>query len=113
MQETRKSTLTVGLLAAGLLIACRVVVFGEELATVIGQGKCAKCLLKEKETCQNAIVTEEYGKRVTYYLKENDVSKKVAGQFCQKAAKLKATGTVKEVAGKKELTASKIELAKE
>ncbi|MDR3635245.1 MAG: DUF6370 family protein [Isosphaeraceae bacterium] len=79
--------------------------------TITGEGQCAKCSLKETKACQNAIVAEEDGKKVTYYLAPNAVSKKFHGNICQETKKVKATGTVKEEDGKKVLTASKIELA--
>ena len=79
--------------------------------TITGDGMCAKCELKEAKECQNAIKVKEGGKTVTYYLVQNDVSKKFHKNVCKSTEKVKATGTVKEVDGKKELTASKIELA--
>ena len=74
---------------------------------------CAKCELKESKECQNAIKVKEGGKTVTYYLVQNDVSKKFHGKVCKSIEKVKATGTVKEVDGKMELTPTKIELVKE
>ena len=79
--------------------------------TVTGMGKCAKCALKETDSCQNVIEAEENGKKVTYYLAKNDISKDFHSNICKEAKKVKATGTVKEVDGKKELTVSKISLA--
>jgi hypothetical protein len=81
--------------------------------TITGDGMCAKCELKESKTCQNAIKVKEGGKTVTYYLVHNDVSKKFHGTVCKSTEKVKATGTVKEVDGKMELTPTKIELVKE
>jgi len=43
--------------------------------TITGEGKCAKCALKETKECQNVIQTEKDGKKVTYYLAYNEVSK--------------------------------------
>jgi hypothetical protein len=80
--------------------------------TITGEGKCAKCILKETDKCQTAIQTKEDGKTVTYYLAANDISKDFHEDVCKEAKKVTATGTVKEVDGKKELTVSKIELAK-
>ena len=81
--------------------------------TVSGEGKCAKCALHEADKCQNVIETKEGGKKVTYYLAQNDVSKEFHDKICKGPQKVKAVGTVKEVDGKKELTVSKIELAKQ
>lgn len=80
--------------------------------TLTGEGKCAKCALKETKECQNVIQTEKDGKKVTYYIAQNDVSKKFHDNLCQETKKITATGTVKEVDGKMQLTAKKIELAK-
>ena len=75
--------------------------------TVTGDGQCAKCALKETKKCQNTIKTAD-GKM--YYLADNKVSKDFHEDLCKEAKKVTATGTVKEVDGKKELTVSKIEL---
>src|ERR1044071_589395 len=80
--------------------------------TVTGEGKCGKCSLKETEKCQNVIEAKEDGKTVKYYLTQNATSKEFHDNICKEAKKVTATGTVKEVDGKKELTASKIEVAK-
>jgi hypothetical protein len=82
---------------------------GKEV-TITGEGKCAKCILKETDKCQNAIQTTQDGKKVTYYLADNDVSKNFHDDLCKEAKKVTATGTVKEVDGKKELTVTKIEV---
>jgi len=83
----------------------------DKKVTISGTGKCAKCALKETDSCQNVIQTEKDGKTTTYYLAKNDVSKEFHKNICQEAKKVTATGTVKEVDGKKELTATKISLA--
>jgi hypothetical protein len=80
---------------------------------ITGEGKCAKCALKEGDKCQNVIQTKEDGKTVTYYLAKNDVSNEFHSNICKETKKVTATGTVKEVDGKKEFTATKIELAKD
>ena len=74
--------------------------------TIKGDGQCAKCSLKETKTCQNAIKTAD-GK--TYYVVHNDVSKKFHSEICSETKKVTATGTVKEVDGKQQLTVTKIE----
>jgi len=79
--------------------------------TITGEGKCGKCALKETEKCQNVIQVEEGGKKVNYYLTKNKVSNEFHDNICKESKKVTATGTVKEVDGKKEFTASKIELA--
>ena len=102
-----KKALLTALAVAALIITARA-----EDVTVTGEGQCAKCSLKEAKTCQNAIVVEKDGKKTTYYLAQNDTSKKFHPTVCSDKVKVTATGSVKEVEGKKELTVSKIEVAK-
>jgi hypothetical protein len=80
--------------------------------TITGEGKCAKCALQETDACQNAVEVEEAGKTVTYYLVQNPVSKAFHGKICKGPKKVTVTGDVKEVDGKMEITATKIDLAK-
>ena len=81
--------------------------------TITGEAKCAKCMLKETDKCQTVIQVEgKNGKTVKYYLADNDVSKAFHENVCTEAKKVTATGTVKKVDGKNELTVSKIALAK-
>ncbi|PYL01506.1 MAG: hypothetical protein DME19_01510 [Verrucomicrobia bacterium] len=101
------------LVIAGLTAALTLKARADDEKTITGEGKCAKCALKETKSCQNAIQVKEGDKTVTYYLVQNDVSKKFHENICQETKKVKATGTVKEVDGKKELTPTKIELVKE
>jgi len=85
-----------------------------ENVKVKGEGKCAKCSLKETKTCQNTITTEKDGKKVVYYLEQNAVSKKFHKNICQDDTKtIEAEGTVKEVDGKLVLTPTKIEVIEE
>jgi hypothetical protein len=84
---------------------------GKEV-TLTGEGQCAKCQLHETKTCQNTITVEEQGKKVTYYLTQNDVSKKFHGQICKAPARITATGTLKKANGKLELTPTEIDLVK-
>ncbi len=79
--------------------------------TISGTAKCAKCALHESDSCQTVIQAEKGGKKVTYYLAKNDVSKGFHKNVCQGEKQVTATGTVKEVGGKKEFTVSKIEVA--
>jgi len=83
--------------------------------TVTGEGKCAKCILKEADKCQTVIEAKEDGKTVKYYVADNEVGKKFndKGEVCEKAKNVTATCTVKEVDGKKVLTATKIKVVKE
>lgn len=110
----KRNIVTITSLAGLLLLALATPSFADEKGkevTITGEGKCAKCILKETEKCQNAIETTEHGKKVTYYLTDNKVSQDFHEDLCKEAKKVTATGTVKEVDGKKELTVSKIETA--
>ena len=78
-----------------------------------GEAKCAKCILKQTDTCQNAVQVKENGKTITYLLAKNDVSKKFHENVCTESKKVKVTGTVKDVDGKLELTPTKIDLVKD
>jgi hypothetical protein len=105
------------LLAVTVVFSGLTLAFAAEEVTITGDAVCAKCALKEQPKCQNTITTEEGGKKVTYYLTQNAVSKKAHGalKICPATkdapVKVKAVGTVKEENGKKILTASKIEAA--
>jgi hypothetical protein len=87
----------------------------KEKVTVSGDGMCAKCALKETKSCQNVIIEEKDGKKTTYYLKHEGVSKDNHSKlgFCMASkdnpVKVKATGTVEEEDGKKVMTAEKLE----
>jgi hypothetical protein len=103
----------VGFCAAVFAISLAIPSIAADEKTITGEGKCGKCALKETAKCQNVIQAKEDGKTVTYYLAKNDVSDKFHENLCKETKKVTATGSVKEVDGKKELTATKIELAKE
>ncbi len=82
----------------------------DKQVTITGEAKCAKCALHESDKCQTVIQTEnKKGKTVTYYLTANDVAKGFHDNVCQAPKKVTATGTVKKVGGKQELTVTKIE----
>ena len=92
----------------GFLIGQRVK--GEAEVEIKGQAKCAKCMLKEGDECQTVIESKgKDGKTTKYYLADNKVAKDFHESVCTEAKNVKATGTVKEVGGKKELTLAKIE----
>src|SRR3954462_78139 len=92
-----------------MAVVCTVtLVWAAEVKTISGEGQCAKCSLQETKGCQNAIVTEEGGQKVTYYLAKNDVSKAFHSKICKETKKIKATGEVKEEKGKKTLVPTEI-----
>src|SRR4051812_4779831 len=111
MKKTSLLIAIAGLIAALTLPSFAADKEGKEV-TISGEGKCAKCSLKEADKCQSVIQTQENGKPVTYYLTENKLSKDFHENVCKEPAKVNATGKVKEENGKKMLTVSKIELAK-
>ncbi len=86
----------------------------ERERTIKGEAKCAKCALKESDKCQTVIETKSRsGEAVKYYVVNNDVAKKFHDTICEEPKKVTAKGTVKTVDGKRELTLTKIEVAKE
>ena len=85
-----------------------------------GKGSCLRARHvrspKETKSCQNAVIVTKDGKKETYYLVHEGISKKSARQlgFCQASkdnpVKVKITGTVeKKDDGKLHFTATKIE----
>jgi|SRR6185436_1467008 RecG-like helicase len=108
-----KKSVLAALLVAGMTMALGVTARAADTKTLSGDGKCAKCALKETKECQNTVQVKEGDKTVTYYLVENDVSKDFHSNICKGPKKVKASGTVKEVDGKMQLTATKIEVVKD
>jgi hypothetical protein len=97
---------------AGALLLCfttssSALAEGKEV-TIKGEAKCAKCSLHEADKCQTVIQAKEHGKLVTYWVTENDVAKDFHKDVCKEPKKVKATGKVEEVDGKKQLTLAKI-----
>ena len=112
----KKITILKSVVAGLLFLAVATPAFADEggkPVTIKGEGKCAKCALKETEKCQNAIQVEKDGKKTTYYLVQNDMSKKFHSNLCKESKKVTATGTCKKVDGKLELTVTKLELDKD
>lgn len=99
------------LLAAALFTAS-VAFAADKEVTLVGAGQCAKCSLGLTKSCQNALVVKQDGKEQVYLLTENDVSKKFHDEVCSDTKQIKVTGVVKDVDGKKEITASSIALVK-
>ena len=102
---TKLQLLAVALLASALTFPAFA---ADKEVTIKGEGQCGKCSLKETKTCQNVIKTAA---GQTYYVAENDVSKKFYSET-RTEKKFTATGTVKEVDGKQQLTVTKIEATK-
>ena len=111
MKTTLKTLLTI--IALSLASASTAFAADEgKTETITGTGLCAKCSLKETDSCQNAIQVEKNGTKTTYYLVQNDISKKFHDKICKAPAKVKATGSVKKVNGKMEMTPTEIDLVK-
>ena len=110
----RRTALIAGTLGLLVFALAAQALADDKEVTIKGEGKCAKCILKEGDKCQTVIETKEEGKMVKYYVADNEVGKKFTDkdEVCEKAKEVTATGTVKEVDGKKVLTASKIDLVK-
>lgn len=96
-----------GTLLLALATSSTALAAGKEV-TLRGEAKCAKCSLHQADKCQTVIQTKEHGKMVTYWVAQNDVAKGFHKQVCSDSKKVKATGKVTEVDGKKEITLEKI-----
>ena len=108
-----KKSVLAALLVAGITMAFTPKALAADAKTLTGEGKCGKCALKETKECQNTVTVKEGDKSVTYYMVKNAVSDDFHSNICKGPKKVKATGTVKEVDGKMQLTATKIELVKD
>ncbi len=114
----KKLSLLIAAVAGLTVLALATPTFAAEKGkerTIKGEAKCAKCVLKEAgaEKCQTVIEVEgKNGKTQKFYVVDNEVAKNFHENVCKAAKKVTATGTVKMVDGKREFTASKIELAK-
>src|SRR5689334_9607996 len=75
---------------------------GAEVRTLRGEGRCEK-------GHQTMLRVREGAKVVIYHLQDNDVSREFHDQVCAKPGQVKAVGDVREVNGRWELTATKLE----
>ena len=97
---------------AGLLaVAASAQAASAKEVTLTGKLACAMCILKTPgvKSCTNVLVVAEGGKDVVYALADNAVTKPLTMAACEKTLPVKVTGTVAEAAGKKTITASKVE----
>jgi hypothetical protein len=98
---------------AGLLVAATTATAAEAAkeVTITGKLACAMCILKTPGVngCTNVVVVKDGAKEVVYALADNAVSKPLTMAACEKTLPVKVTGTVTEAAGKKTITASKVE----
>ncbi|MDX1952401.1 MAG: DUF6370 family protein [Verrucomicrobiota bacterium] len=109
-----KSKLSVLLIAFLAIANTTLFAAAEKETTIKGEAQCAKCSLKKADKCSGAIVANEGEKEVVYYIVDTETSKKDLphSEICTAKKKVEAKGTVKEVDGKKQLTATSIVAAK-
>lgn len=92
-------TLLISLFAGSLFFTA---VQAEE-KTFEGEMSCAKCNLKQADTCEDTLKAGD-----TLYLLEEGGKRKTSEHVCSGASKAKVTGKVEERDGKKFLVVSKI-----
>jgi hypothetical protein len=107
--RTLAAVACVGLLAAAT--PAHAAAAAGKRVTITGKLACAMCILKQKDvkTCTNVLVVKEGNQDVIYALADNDVTKPLLMAACEKTLPVKVTGTAAEAAGKKTITASKVE----
>lgn len=107
-----KKTIVLTLSVVGLLLSASAFAAEKEV-TIKGEAQCAKCALKKADKCTNVIVAKEDGHDVTYYVAKNEYGDSHLPHklICQATKKVEAKGTVKEVAGKKELSLASIKIS--
>jgi hypothetical protein len=110
MKRTFLMLITV--LAASFAVSAADTANGAKEKEVKGVAKCAKCALNESTTCQTVIEVKKGGKKQTYYLADDEVSKAFHKNICTQPKNVKATLTITGAKGKKVCMAKKIELVK-
>ena len=80
----------------------------QEKKNLTGEALCLKCELKQARTCQNAIRVSVDGKDLIYALDQNKVSRSFHSKVCQSTVAVVAQGTIADINGKLEFTASEI-----
>jgi hypothetical protein len=103
---------TIASVFAAVLVTASVAFAADKEVTLVGAVQCAKCDLSQTESCQSVLAVKRGDKDEIYYVKANASSKAFHDGTCSGMAKVKVTGVVKETAGKKEITPSKVEEAK-
>lgn len=77
--------------------------------TLTGSFTCGKCELSESKKCHNVLIVEADGKKTTYWLTQNKVSKSNHKHACQAVVEgVTVVGKVHEEDGKMVITASSI-----
>jgi len=89
-KETMKKNLMTALLLSAWSLALPATVFADDQArTITGDGQCAKCVLKENRLLPEHHHLDQDGKKVTYYLTHNKVSKELGNQLCTESKRSK------------------------
>ena len=78
--------------------------------TITGDGICTKCKLGETTSCGNAVRVQEKAKTIIYYLVQSKTSKDSHEYFCKGIQRVKVTGTLQVVDGKRQLKPSGLSL---
>lgn len=84
---------------------------GGKTITIKGKGMCAKCCLKEGEKCRNVVQVTRKGKKINYYLADNDVAKDFHGNICKKVQPVEVKGVCKKVGDELVVTAESAKVA--
>lgn len=95
------------------LLALSLPALAADATKLEGEATCAKCDLKQADSCQAAIiVTKADGTKETILADQNAVSKAFHKEICKESKKVTAEGVVTEKDGKKTVALTKIEVAK-
>lgn len=95
---TMKSSIRLAALAALILGAGSL---RAETITITGEGKCAKCSLKEASSCQNVVEVKDGDKKVKKYYLTGKVSKAYHHEnLCAATKQVKVKGELTEKDGK-------------
>ena len=97
---------------AAVLATASVAFAADKEVILVGAVQCAKCDLSQTESCQSVLAVKRGDKEEIYYVTANAASKAFHDGTCSSMPQVKVTGVVKETAGKKEITPSKVEEAK-
>lgn len=86
----------------------------DDLATMphpvklVGEVKCAACILHQQFQCERVLETMEGGKSVVYRLEPNEVNQAFRGNTCQRSYKMVALGNAHRTKGVLFLTPEKL-----
>jgi uncharacterized protein (TIGR02271 family) len=81
---------------------------GSNEVIIAGKAMCTKCQLHQTADCENVIQVKEDGKKVNYYLTDNQATKDFHDTACKAGKKAEAVGTLEQKDGKFQFTATKI-----